>query len=369
MTQKKKIIRYAVVGLGYISQVAVLPGFKTARKNSQLTAFISGNPKKMDELSDKYNVSHCFSYEDYDDFLKSDVADAVYIALPNHMHKEFSVKAANAGLHVLCEKPMALSPEECQAMIDAADKNKVKLMIAYRLHLEPGNIEALRTVASGKLGRTRVFNSLFSRQVKPGDIRLKEEMGGGSVWDLGIYCINAARTLFQSEPTHVQAVAIKGTDKRFREVDEMTTAILHFPDNRTAVFTSSFGGADTSLYEVVGTDGVMRMEPAYDYALPLNLQVTVNEKTKSKKFPLHDQFGAELMYFSDCILKGKNPEPSGREGQIDVKIIQAIYKAAQTGGTVALSPLKGSHHVKTAPKITLPPVKKPKLVEAEPMSQ
>jgi len=143
MSEKSKStrqIRYAVVGLGHITQVAVLPAFKTAR-NSELVTIISGDAKKREELGAQYGLEHVYSYEDYEQALST--VDAVYIALPNHLHKEYSVRAARAGVHILCEKPMAVTEEECEAMIQAADENKVKLMIAYRLHFEKGTSRLL----------------------------------------------------------------------------------------------------------------------------------------------------------------------------------------------------------------------------------
>jgi glucose-fructose oxidoreductase len=187
-----KKIRYAVVGLGYIAQNAVLPAFAHAR-NSELTALVSDNPTKLKKLSKKYCVPHTYSYEEYSECLESGEVDAVYIALPNHMHRAYTEAAARAGVHVLCEKPMAVTEEDCQAMIAAAEKNNIKLMIAYRLHFEEANLRAVELVQSGKLGEPRVFDSVFTMQVKPGNVRLQKEKGGGTLYDIGIYCINAAR--------------------------------------------------------------------------------------------------------------------------------------------------------------------------------
>jgi predicted dehydrogenase len=154
-------IRYAVVGLGHIAQVAVLPAFKNS-KNSELVAIVSGESEKREKLGKKYRLEHVYSYEDYDRALSE--VDAVYIAVPNHLHREYTVRAAKAGVHVLCEKPMAVSEEECKAMLDAAEQDQVKLMIAYRLHFEAGNLEAIRLAESGKLGKLRVFSSEFAHK-------------------------------------------------------------------------------------------------------------------------------------------------------------------------------------------------------------
>src|SRR5438105_2516048 len=146
-TQK---IRYAVVGLGYISQAAVLPAFRHA-ENSELTALVSDDPEKLEKLSRNYDVRHTYTYEQYDECLRSGQIDAVYIALPNSLHRDYTVRAARAGIHVLCEKPMALSEQDCRAMIEAAETNHIKLMIAYRLHFEPTHLQAIEIIQSGKI--------------------------------------------------------------------------------------------------------------------------------------------------------------------------------------------------------------------------
>src|SRR3954465_11997578 len=154
-------VRYAVVGLGHIAQVAVLPAFGHATENSELTALVTEDPTKARQLSKKYCVASVYSYKDYPHLLASGEIDAVYIALPNSMHCEYSVQASNAGIHVLCEKPMATDEAECQQMIRAAEKNQTKLMVAYRLHFDKANLHAVELVRSGKLGHPRIFNSTF----------------------------------------------------------------------------------------------------------------------------------------------------------------------------------------------------------------
>src|SRR4030095_159091 len=253
----KPKIRYAVVGLGYIAQIAVLPAFAKA-KNSRLVALVSDDPEKLKKLSRKYDVPLTYSYDQYDECLRSGEVDAVYIALPNSMHRDYTVAACRAGIHVLCEKPMAVTESECEDMISAADENDVKLMIAYRLHFEEANLKAVELAQSGKLGEVRAFNSVFTIQVKEGDIRLKKDLGGGTLYDIGIYCKNAAQYIFQAEPIEVAAFDANNGEPRFEEVDEMTGAILRFPDERLATFTCSFGAADVSSYRIVGTKGSLR---------------------------------------------------------------------------------------------------------------
>lgn len=359
-------IRYAVVGLGYIAQAAVLPAFEHASKNSELTALVSDDPTKLKKLSKKYGVEHTYSYKEYDDCLASDRIDAVYIALPNNLHREYTVRAARAAVHVLCEKPMAITEQECEAMIRAADDNGVKLMIAYRLHFEEANLRAVEIVRSGKLGDARIFNSTFTMQVKEGDIRLQKQLGGGTLYDIGIYCINAARYLFQQEPVEVVAFSANNGERRFKEVDEMTSVVLRFPGERLAAFTCSFGASDISSYRVVGTKGDLLVEPAYDYAVDLKYQLNINEKKQERTFPKRDQFASELLYFSDCITKNIDPEPSGTEGLADVRIIRALYRSAETGKPIKLGPFQRKERPTQKQEIKRPAVKEmPELIHAE----
>lgn len=313
MNRKRKKIRYAVVGLGYIAQKAVLPAFKNAESNSELTALVSSDSKKLEELSGQYAVELTYSYDDYDDCLRSGEVDAVYIALPNHMHHEYTIRAASAGIHVLCEKPMAVTEEECNEMIISAEKNKVKLMIAYRLHFDKSNLDAIQSIMRGDIGEPRIFNSVFTMQVRDNaNIRLSSiEEGGGTMYDIGIYCINAARYLFQDEPIEVFAYSANNGEKRFTNCDEMTGVILKFPKERLANFVCSFGASDATAYHLVGTMGDLLVESAYEYSERHVHFLTRDGKTKTKRYRKRDQFAPELMYFSKCILKGNQPEPSG----------------------------------------------------------
>jgi predicted dehydrogenase len=337
-----KKVRYALVALGNISQVAVLPGFLNATANSELVAFVSGDPKKLKKLAAKYKVKNCYSYEQYDDCLRSGKIDAVYISLPNNLHREYVVRAARAGIHVLCEKPLGLDERECLYMIRNCRENNVKLMTAYRLHFEQANLEAAKIIQSGKIGEPRFFNSLFSMQAKKG-IRTSKKMGGGTLYDIGIYCINAARYLFRAEPQEAFAYSVHGTDARFKEVDEMTLATLRFPKDCLASFTCSFGAADKAVYEVVGTKGSLRMTQAYEFSEAMEMELTVRKKTTKRSFEKRDQFGPEIIYFSDCVLNNKEPEPSGWEGLRDVHIICSLYESAHKGHPIKLTAFQPRH--------------------------
>jgi len=358
-------VRYAVVGLGHIAQVAVLPAFAHAARNSTLAALVSGNRTKLRELSRRYRVEHTYSYDQYEDCLNSGEIDAVYIALPNNMHAEYTIRAARAGIHVLVEKPMAVTEKECQAMIRATQTHRVRLMVAYRLHFEAANLTAVQLVKSGKLGQPRFFTSAFSLQIRPGNIRTKAELGGGTLYDLGIYCINAARYLFQDEPREVIAYSAARSDPRFNSIDEMTAAVLHFSGDRLASFTSSFGAADVSSYEVVGTKGSVRLELAYEYAFPIKLHLTIDGRTRTQQFSKRDQFAPELLHFSDCILRHKAPEPSGLEGLADVRTIAALYRSARIRKAVKIRPVSLRKRPSLKQEKRRPPVAKPVLVQAK----
>jgi predicted dehydrogenase len=360
----RRKVRYAVVGLGHIAQVAVLPAFRNTA-NAELFALVSGNPDKLEKVGKKYELEHLYSYDDYSRALSN--VDAVYLTLPNHLHREYAVRAAAAGVHVLCEKPMAVTSEDCQAMIEAANQNHAKLMIAYRLHFEAANLEAIRLARAGKLGALRIFTSEFAQQVADDNVRVRESVarGGGPVYDMGVYCINAARYLFGSEPTEVFAITGNNGDKRFQRVEEMTSVMMRFPEDRLATFTCSFGAADVSRYALIGTKGVLRADPAYEYARALKHQWTGGEKSKSRTFPKRDQFAAQLVYFSDCVLKDKAPEPSGLEGLADVRIVEAIYESARTKKTVPLPELPGKKRPTINQEIHRPAHGKPRVVHAK----
>jgi predicted dehydrogenase len=358
-------VRYAVVGLGHIAQNSVLPAFQNATRNSELAALVSDDRAKIKRLGEEYNVDEAFSYDDFESGLHDAQIDAVYIAVPNDMHEEYTVRAARAGVHVLSEKPLAVTEQQCQRMIDECRRNRVKLMAAYRLHFEAANLEAVQLVTSGKLGEPRIFNSLFSFQVREGNIRVKRERGGGTLFDIGIYCINAARYLFQSEPTEVFASTVRGKDKRFREIEEGTCALLRFPGERMASFTCSFGATDEARYEVLGSKGLIRVSNAYEYDLPIEVEIVQGGQRKVHSHKKRDQFGPELIYFSDCILKNRDPEPGGEEGLIDVTIINALYESAKRGHPIKLGKLPRVRHPRPRQKISCPPARKQKLLHVE----
>lgn len=358
-------IRYAVVGLGWISQAALLPAFQNA-ENSELTALVSDDKVKLETLGKKYNVENLYSYDEYTDCLKSGAVDAVYIGLPNHLHREYTVRAARAGIHVLCEKPMAVTERECVAMIQAARENKVKLMIAYRLHFEAGNLEAIQLVNDGTIGDAQIFISAFTQVVEEDNVRWEPiSQGGGPTYDIGIYCVNAARYLFRSEPTEVYASMTWHDARAKTRVEDKAAVTMRFPKNRLATFVCGFGQAGQPQYQVIGTKGLLTANPPFSFMGDITLHVTRDGKTQDKNFPGRDQFGPQLVYFSDCILNDREPEPSGLEGLNDVRILQAIHKAGVTGKPVALKKLVKKRKPSKRQEIYRKPVEAPPLVKAK----
>lgn len=363
-------IRYAVVGLGWFAQTAILPAFAHATSNSRLVALFSESPKKLKILGRKYRIdpANLFGMDEYDEALRAGDIDAVYIAVPNHLHRDYAVRAAEAGVHVLCEKPMSVTEEDCEAMIDAAEEHGVRLMVAYRLHFERASLEAIEIVQSGKLGEPRIYDGVFCNKIEdPDNTRLNPiEQGGGTLYDIGIYCLNAVRSLFRAEPEEVFAISARGANPLFSRGDEMTSVVMKFPGERLATFTSSFGAASHHHYDVYGTKGHLRVEPAFEFAEGMGYRLTIGEKTRERKFPKRDQIAPEILTFSDCIRQNTDPEPSGREGLADVRVIRALYHSARTGRPVSLPPFERRRRPGIAQELRRPPVPRaPRLVAVD----
>jgi predicted dehydrogenase len=361
---RKSTVRFAVVGLGHIAQVAVLPAFANA-ENAELAGLVSDDPEKLSVLSERYDVSRTASLENFETLLKDAAIDAVYIALPDSLHREYTVRAARVGAHVLCEKPMAPTVRECEAMIRAAERARVKLMIAYRLHFEEANLSSIEIARSGRLGELRLFNSLHTQLVEPENQRLQSETSRGPMYDMGVYGINAARYLFHEEPHAVSCIHFRGNDPRFSEVPESSCAVLEFSEGKAAVVTASFGVTDVSTFRLCGTRGDLRLDPAFSYARDLEQTITIDGDSEKTTFPRRDQFAAELIYFSDCILQDKTPEPSGVEGLADVRILEALDRSAKGGKIVEVKRTAKKARPSMSQNIERPPVEEPDLVNAE----
>jgi len=366
--RKVQKVRYAVVGLGHLAQVAVLPAFAHL-KNAEIAALVTSDKRKARILAKRYQVKDVYNYDQYEECLTKDI-DAVYIVLPNHQHCEFTMRAAKAGVHVLCEKPMAVSVAECRKMIASMRQNRRKLMIAYRLHFEKSNLESIALGQSSKLGKVRFFSSDFGQQIVGSNVRLTEPTreGGGPIFDMGIYCINAARYLFRAEPTEVWATSASTGEARFRNAEEMTAVTMRFPGERLATFTASFGCADIGRYTLVGTKGIVTADPAYEYAQGLKLQIKIGDKTDRIYLALDLWFAAEISYFSECILKNREPEPSGQEGLADIRVIEGIYKAVKSRSVVKLSAFEKKKRPSMRQEIRKQPHGKPETIHVTPPS-
>jgi len=357
MAKTKEQVRYAVVGAGNIAQVAVLPAFAHAEENSRLVAVISGDSEKRRVLRERYELELDGNYDELESVLERGQIDAVYLATPNAHHRDFALRAAAQGVHVLCEKPLAPSTEDCRKMVDACAAREVKLMVAYRLHFEEATLAALDVVRSGRIGEPRLFSAFFTHVVRGGDIRRDPDEAGGASYDLGVYCINAARNLFDAEPISVMADMVERDG-----VDDTTTVLLRFPRQQMAQFCVSNSVAGVSSYRIAGTEGDLRVEPAFEYVGELEHHLTIGEETKSRSFRKGDQFAPELRYFSDCILNDREPEPSGEEGWCDVRVVEAILESARTQRPVTLAAHQRQRRPGLAQGDHAPPIKKPKTV-------
>src|SRR5512139_82322 len=300
-------LRMAVIGQGHFAQHAVLPAIDQL-ENVELAALVSGSDHKLTELGAMYGVRTRLHYDQLDELLASGKVDAVYIAVPNDLHAELTLVAARHHVHVMCEKPMAPTEAECMQMIRACERARVKLMVAYRLHFEAANLIAVELARGGEIGQPRVFSSVFSMQVRDGNVRTQPRRGAGPIYDIGIYCVNAARYLFRAEPLEVSAMRLAGRDHRFTSVEEAFAVTMRFPEERVAQFTCSFGAHDRAHYQVIGTDGYLTLDNAYDYAAEMKLEVDGKAGRKSRTFTKRDQIAAEIEYFVECIRGNRDPE-------------------------------------------------------------
>ena len=334
-----KKLGWAVVGLGSLAINQILPAFATCEK-SRVVALVSGHPEKAHKLALRYGVDpkNIYNYQNYDTIRDNPEVDVIYIVLPNGMHAEYTVRGHQAGKHVLCEKPMANNPAECQQMIDAARKADRKLMIAYRCRYEPYNQEAIRIARSGEMGPTQMILADTGFKISdPSVWRLHKQLaGGGSMMDIGIYALNASRYLTGEEPTELHAM-IHSTpgDPRFKEVEEHVTFQLRFPSGILANCSSSYGYFHQSHFRVLGTEARLVMDPATWYS-GLRMYKEQGNTVETMDLPVVDHFAAEMDHMSDCVIANKQPLTPGEEGLRDLTIIEAIYRAAASREAVKL---------------------------------
>ena len=343
--QAGKKVRFAVMGLGQLGLGQVIPAFQHA-KVAQLTALVSGHPDKAKSTAEKYGVDpkNIYNYDNFDKVKDNDQIDVVYVVLPNNMHSDFVVRAANAGKHVMCEKPFDVTPEKCQTAIDACKKNNRKLQVGYRLMYEPNNLALVDAVKQKAIGELKMLEcgagfSIGDPRTTPSAAwRLTKAMaGGGCLMDIGIYSLSAARYITQEEPTEVQAMTFANrSDIRFKEVEEHCNFQLRFPSGVLASCTSSYS-CGMNRFHAIGTRSWAECDPALSYN---GVKFRINRGGNHVEEPdLGDpnQFATEMDAFCQCILENKQPKASGETALQDVKIMRAIYQAAESGKTVSLT--------------------------------
>lgn len=342
----QKKLGWAVVGLGDFATNQILPSFADCKK-SKLVALVSGEPAKAQQIARQYGVNpkNIYNYQNYDTIRDNPEVDVIYIILPNGMHAEYTIRGAQAGKHILCEKPMANTVEDCQAMIDACKGANRLLMIAYRAQYEPFNLAAIEmTRIKKQLGQLKVIVADHGRNVnpaKPADRwRLNKQLaGGGSLPDIGIYSLNAARYLTGEEPVEISAMMYSTPgDPRFQEVEENVNFILRFPSGVLANCTSSYGYSDVKRFRVLGDKGWLELDPATDY-YKHRMRIGQKDKTEEPQIQEKNQFALEIDHLSECIMENKPPKTPGEEGLQDVRLIKTIYEAARTGQTIKLPPM------------------------------
>ncbi len=361
-----KKVRYAIVGLGDIAQEDMMPGVEHTG-NSELTALVTDDAEKASKLAEKYDVKATYTYAQFGEAVRSGTFDAIYLATPNWRHAEFIVPALAAGIHVLTEKPLEVSVARSQEIVAAAKTSTAKLMVAYRLHFEPGTLDTIETIRSGKLGTVHTFASSFAQPLDPANHRTQHGEDAGSVLDMGPYPVNAARYVFEDEPDEVvSAYGIKHPESGFPQDFYDTVAVtLRFPKNRIAQFNVGYFGGPVNSLVAIGTKGSVLLDPCYMFGKPIEQTVAIGDSKSKESFKSTDHFGGEMKYFSDCILNNKDPEPDGEEGLADMRVLEGILQALKSGGSVKLPPFTRTKRIDTkAQKQTLSAVSTPELVNA-----
>ncbi|CAN5258665.1 Gfo/Idh/MocA family oxidoreductase [soil metagenome] len=338
----RRKVGYAIVGLGYYGLNVILPQFVNC-EHSRVTALVSGDRTKALATAARYGVPErsVYSYETFDQIRDNPDVDVVYVILPNSMHAEFTIRAARAGKHVMCEKPMAVSVAQCEAMIAACKAAGRKLMIGYRCHFEPYNLEAMRLARAGAAGKVRyVLSEHGFVQGDPSKWRLKKALaGGGSLMDMGVYSLQAARYMTGEEPIAVTArESTDRADPRFHEVEDMIEWTLAFPSGAIGQCLSTYSAAQNHIL-LMGDKGRIELEPATRYSgnhLWMGKDGREQEIASPPPGPGQTQFAGQLDHLALSIRAGTEPIVSGEEGLRDMRIVEAIYRSAREGRTVTL---------------------------------
>ncbi|MGA1797281.1 Gfo/Idh/MocA family oxidoreductase [Sphingomonas sp. 4RDLI-65] len=332
---------YAIVGLGYYGLDVIIPQFVNCA-HSRLAAVVSGDPDKAKRVAAANGLParSIYSYADFDTIRDNPDVDIVYVCLPNALHAAYTIRAARAGKHVMCEKPMAVSVAECEAMIAACKTANRKLMIGYRCHFEAFNREAMRLARTGAAGKIRYVRSEHGFvQRDPSKWRLKRALsGGGSLMDMGIYSLQAARYMTGEEPVAVTArESTDRRDPRFAEVEDMIDWTLEFPSGAIAGCQSMYS-ANQNRILLMGDAGRIELEPATRYAGNMMwLGKDGREQAVTPPAgPGKTQFAGQLDHLVASIRTGREPIVSGEEGLRDMRIVEAIYRSSREGRTIRL---------------------------------
>jgi predicted dehydrogenase len=337
-------VGYAVVGLGHLALEELLPALNTC-KRSKLVALVSGSPEKMRKVAAQYGVKaeYCYTYQTYDQLKDNPEVDVIYIVLPNALHKEYVIRGAKAGKHILCEKPMAVSSRECEEMIAACNAAKVKLMIAYRIQYEPMNRKLREMVKDKAFGAPKFIESCNSQSsANPAHWRHKKALaGGGALPDIGLYCLNTNRFILGEEPTEVFAYQYSTPgNPLFIEVEELVSWQMRFPSGVIASCSTDYNVHESRRYRVMCEKGWLNMDKAYAYKGQKFTTARADgklERQEELSLAEVNQFAAEMDHFSDCILNNKKPFTPGEEGLQDHLLMEAIYQSAREGKPVKIT--------------------------------
>jgi predicted dehydrogenase len=330
------VLRVAIMGLGsYGTRVAEAMQTSTMAK---LVGVISGTPSKVKDWQTKYNIpeKNCYNYENFDKIKDNPDIDAVYVITPNSLHKPYGIRVAQAGKHLICEKPLALNAKEGQEMVDACKKANVKLLVGYRLHFEPKTLEIIRMRNAGDFGKVMFFQGLSGFRIgDPSQWRLNKQLaGGGAMMDIGIYSVNGARYMVGEEPIWVTAQETKTNPEKFKEgVDETITFQLGFPGGVIASCLSTYSMNYLDRFYLNGEKGFAELLPATGYG-PIKGRTNAGELTQ----PHATHQTVQMDEMAAIILQNKKPvvPVDGEEAVKDLKIIDAIYQAVKTGKKVDL---------------------------------
>ena len=327
-----KPVGFAIIGLGSIGGIFARACAQSQR--AKVTALVTGEPQtKGKEWAARYGVpeSSVYSYADLEKLRGNPAVDAVYVALPNSLHREYTMRSARIGKHVLCEKPMAISSAECRDMIAACREANVKLMIAYRVQYDPTWMQIRDLCRGGAIGDLEGFQGGFYQQKQTGEWRLDRKLaGGGSLLDLGIYPLNATRWISGEEPASYAAqVSTQEKGPRFASVEQNVEWTMKMPSGILCGDGCSYGQTGTGNLTINGSKGWIHIEPAFSYdGLRANGRVNGQpwSLTSDGKAPF--QFTLEADHFAHCVRSGEEPKTPGEEGLRDMLVMEAIYKAA-----------------------------------------